>query len=230
MDFKNIRDIRQKINNLTVYNSILHNEVETFYNNINIKELERTLEDLNISFEEFWNKSRQDDIFRNFIVRFLSKKSFRQCIKDELEQLRICNITAQLCGIKIRKLSSSEFIPVKDGRIVSRLNLNLPKDYCLKSFDGIISGKMRGYIIAKVSYGQGGHQDNVFEELDAVANWWSIYKKDSDEHLIILIDTDLVNKFECICNKYKTRSNVNIFNNYTFQEYMIERFYDDEMK
>ena len=61
----------------------------------------------------------------------------------------------------------------KDGKIISERTYkmrDINKDCCLKSFDGSIDGKLSGYITAKISYGSGGHQDNVFEEMYTYAD------------------------------------------------------------
>lgn len=232
VNFKNLRINRQKNNNLSVFNCIKNNNKIEFYKKINEKELLRILEELNFNFEDFWNKCCKDDIFSKLVACHLSKCASRQGTKDEDEQLRICNITAMLCGIEIINLTSTAIRPTKNGTISTKKEMkdhNISKDCCLKSFDGKICGKINGYISAKVSFGSGGHQDNVFEEMDTLAEWWCNYKKNTDEYLIILIDTDLEDKFNCIKLKYEKCHNIKIFNHYDFQEYIILNFYTDEL-
>lgn len=133
-----------------------------------------------------------------------------------------------LCGIEIINLTSTAIRPTKNGIIITKKEMkekNISKDSCLKSFDGKLLGKINGYIAAKVSFGSGGHQDNVFEEMDTLAEWWYNYKKDTDEYLIILIDTDLEDKFNRIKLKYEICNNIQIFNHYDFQEYIISKYY-----
>lgn len=232
VDFKNLRLVRQKNNNLSVLNSIKDNNKIEFYKNINEKELLRTLEEVEIQFEEFWKKCCNDYIFAKLAAGRLSKCASRQGAKDEDEQLRTCNMTSQLCGIDIINLTSTAVRPTKDGNIMTKNELKakkITKDCCLKSFDGKFNGKINGYIAAKVSFGSGGHQDNVFEEMDALANWWSIFKRDSDEYLIIIVDTDLLDKFMCLRKKYETFEKIKMFNHYEFQEYIISIFYVDSI-
>ena len=81
---------------------------------------------------------------------------------------------------------------------------DIEKNNCLKSFDAKITGKLNGYLSAKVALGSGGHQDNVFEEEDTLANWWSIYKHDDPDFIVLLIDTDLTTQFEKLQKKYRT--------------------------
>jgi hypothetical protein len=97
-------------------------------------------------------------------------------------------------------------------------------DCCLKSFDAKITGKINGFISAKVVYGSGGHQDNAFEEMDTLSHWWTRYKSDSVDFLIILIGTDLTTKF-AILKKYDDTKNVKIFDHVEFQRYMISEYY-----
>lgn len=230
-NFKNIRIVRQNNNNKIVYECLRKKELKTLYKNINHKEYKRTLEDLELKEEEFLFKCIEDDLFAKLSSRIISKNASRQGSKDETEQLRLCNITAEKCGLVIDNLTSTEFRPTKDGLIVSKKEMKtkeIKKDCCLKSFDGRISGKFEGFISAKVAYGGGGHQDNVFEEMDIIAEWWGKYKYETKEILVLLIDTDLIIKFERIKEKYKNINNLMVFNHVEFQEYMINNYYTDE--
>ena len=49
-------------------------------------------------------------------------------------------------------------------------------------------------MFAKVAFGEGGHQDNVFSEAHEIVEWADKYGKD-DQLYFILIDTDLNAKF-----------------------------------
>lgn len=170
-------------------------------------------------------------MFAKLSSRTISKNASRQCSKDETEQLRTCNITAKKCGLVINNLTAAEFRPTKDGSIVSKNEMKIKKiqkDCCLKSFDGKISGKFDGFIAAKVAYGSGGHQDNVFEEMDTIAEWWKNYKSETGEILIVLIDTDLITKITRIKEKYRNVKNIMVFNHIEFQQYMISTYYTDE--
>ena len=230
-NFKNIRNVRQNNNNKTVYESLRGGNLKKLYENINHIEYERTLGDLGFTEEEFLSKCKDDNSFAKLGSRHISKNASRQGGKDETEQLRTCNLTAEKCGISIEKLTTAALRPTKYGSIVSKQEMRkeiISKDCCLKSFDAKILGKIDGYISAKVAYGSGGHQDNVFEELDTLAEWWKKYKSGSEELLIILIDTDLINKTTTIKNKYSSVNNVKIFNHIEFQQYMISEYYIDE--
>jgi hypothetical protein len=113
------------------------------------------------------------------------------------------------------------------NRLITKIEMkkeNIQIDKCLKSFDAQITGKLNGYISAKVSFGSGGHQDNVFYELDTIANWWSLYKREAQEVLVLLFDTDLTNKFNILVEKYKYFNNIHIFNHYSFQEFIIKYY------
>jgi len=71
----------------------------------------------------------------------------------------------------------------------------LDKLECLKSIDGVINGGVEGYIFAKICFGEGGHQDNVFHEAAHFADWAQQYGEEGKVY-VILIDTDLTNKFD----------------------------------
>ena len=210
-NFKDIRNIRQTNNNKIVYESLRDGNLKTLYKNINPKEYKRTLKDLEITEEKFVSKCKDDNLFAKLASRSISKNASRQCSKDETEQLRTCNLTAEKCGVSIENLAATAFRPTKDGYIVSNDEMKMKqiqKDCCLKSFDAKISGKLSGFITTKVAYGSGGHQDNVFEEMGTIAEWWKKYKSESVEFLIILIDTDLITKFTTIKEKYSNVNNV----------------------
>jgi hypothetical protein len=230
-NFKDIRIVRQDNNNKIVYQSIITNDMKIFYENINHKEYKRTLKDLELKESEFILKCKEDSLFCKLSARTISKNATRQGSKDETEQLRTCNITAQKCGIDIKNLTATELRPTKCGSIVSKNEMKakqIEKDCCLKSFDGNISGRINGFITAKIAYGSGGHQDNVFDELYTMAEWWKTYKAETEEILILLIDTDLIAKFTRLNEKYKSMNNVMVFNHIEFQEYMINMYYIDE--
>ena len=230
-NFKDIRLVRQTNNNKIVYESLQESDIKTLYKNINPKEYKRTLEDLQLTEEDFLSKCKDDNLFAKLASRTISKNASRQGSKDEIEQLRTCNITSQKCGVSIKNLTVTEVRPTKDGYIVSNDEMKIKqiqKDCCLKSFDAKISGKISGFIAAKVAYGSGGHQDNVFEEMDILAEWWKKYKSESEEILIILIDTDLIKKYTTLKEKFSNINNVRVFNHIEFQEYVINTYYIDE--
>jgi hypothetical protein len=179
-DFKNERKNRQIDNNNQVFGCIKNNNQQQFFELINLKQFNRTLNELAITFEVFWNKCIDDNMFAKLVSSHLSKNASRQGTSDEKQQLQLCNEITSPLGVIIENLGASKIRPTKDGMIITNEEMkkkNIQKDCCLKSFDGKITGKFNGYISAKVSYGSGGHQDNVFEEMDVLAEWWSKYKK-----------------------------------------------------
>jgi hypothetical protein len=122
--------------------------------------------------------------------------------------------------------------PTKNGVIINEQYMTkktIPTDECWKSFDGEITGKIKGYISAKVAFGSGGHQDNVFNELDDLANWWREFKKNTQEVLVLMIETDLDYKVDCLIEKYKHNNNIIIANHYSFQEFIINNYYDERI-
>ena len=230
-NFKDIRLARQTNNNKNVYESLRNGNQKTLYENINQIEYKRTLVDVELTEADFVLKCRDDEKFAKLAASHISKNASKQCSKDEIEQLRTCNITAEKCGISINILTSTELRPTKDGSIVSNDEMKkkkIQKDCCLKSFDAKLSGNISGYISAKVTYGSGGHQDNVFEEMETLAEWWKKYKFELEEILIILIDTDLITKFTTLKEKFRNVNNVKVFNHIEFQHYMISTYYIDE--
>lgn len=95
-----------------------------------------------------------------------------------------------------KKLNVKDFRPTKDGSIIDDKAMKLlqnKKSDCLKSFDGKISGKIDGWIFAKVVIGNGGHQDNVFEEADVFCKWIQEYGDNTSILLCLLIQILLIN-------------------------------------
>ena len=213
-DFRYLRKHRQDNNDNIVYECLINGDIEKFNANINRKQYDRTLSKFKLLETEFLLECKQNNMIAQLTSMLISKKASRQGSNDETEQLKICNMTAEKCGCKIKNLSNTEIRPTKDGSIVSNDKMKkkgIQKDCCLKSFDGQLSGKINGFISAKVAYGSGGHQDNVFEELDTLAEWWKKYKSGSEELLVILIDTDLIQKITRIKEKYNNVDNIMVF-------------------
>jgi hypothetical protein len=230
-NFKNIRSERQDSNNSKVRESIKTNDKKLFNKSINTKAFSRVIKELKMNEEQIFEKCNEDDTFCKLLSMNISKKSSRQGSKDETEQLKTCNLTSQKCGVNIQNLSATAFRPTKKGKIISQTEMKdqkISKDECFKSFDGVISGRMIGYITAKVAFGSGGHQDNVFEEMDAIAEWWGKFKAGSTDLLVLLIDTDLLDKFSRIKKKYQNIKNILVFSHIDLQEYIINTHYSVE--
>lgn len=230
IDCRNLRTARQRINNEVVFRAIQGNNMSIFKKNINSKEFGRVLLEVGISEQCLLERCQLDTTLNRVLSGRISKNASRQGTSDEETQLKICAQTATQLGITITNLSSVAYRPTKSGDILSHTQMkqrNIPKDVCLKSFDGKISGTVDGWIFAKIVYGSGGHQDNVFEEADILGNWVDTYQHDCTDIFVILIDTDLDAKLKCLQKKYKTVSNLFIGNHVEFQEYLIATYYGD---
>jgi len=223
INFANIRFERQKINNLLAFDSIIKKDLTK---NINIKEFERILDELDITKNELLDKCLIDDITAKILSGRIAINASRQGSKDEDMQLTTCNITTSKFGIKIEKLSATALRPTKFGKILKNDEVKTKKiqsNDCLKSFDGKISGKVNGFITAKVVYGEGGHQDNVFEEAHTFCEWVKKYG-DKTDLFVVMIDTNLIDKFNELKKKYNKISNIFIGNHITIQQYFIDNY------
>ena len=157
-----------------------------------------------------------------------SIQSSRQGSKDENFVLDICNRTSNIFGIAIENICNTEKIPTKNGLIISKkqmLKLNINKNECLKSFDGIIKKKdiIIGYIFSKIVYNYGGHQDNVFEEAFRMGEWICKFGI-KDVIYVILIDTNLDKYINVLKDKYKHLINLWIVNHVEFQQKIMISF------
>ena len=197
IDCKNLRVICQKENNDIMLHLLQSGDITLVKHYCNIKELHRLLEDLDINEEELINKCADDLLFAKVVARQISKKKSRQGTKDEAFILQKCNETTSKFGVYVENLSTTAFRPTKDGRILTNKeykNSGLKKNDCFKLFDAKLSGLVKGWVFAKVAFGEGGHQDNVFSEAHEFVEWADKYGKD-DQLYVILIDTDLNAKF-----------------------------------
>lgn len=223
-DFENIRLERQKINNLAVYESLIQKNLDK--KSCNEEELKRVLDDLEFTEEQLLEKCSQDHTFAKLLARDIAKKASRQGSKDENTQLDICNITASKFGVKIENLHNFALRPSKDGRIITKKEFEgMDKNSCLKSFDGKISGalELEGWIFAKVVFGNGGHQDNVFEEAHNFGEW--VLAFGNPEHIyVLLIDTNLATPLQELKTKYQDKKNLLVVNHIEFQQYIIDKF------
>ena len=227
LDFKTIREQRQNQNDKIVFDSIINNNLELFEISINNNKYERLKTILNLSQEEIFLKCRTDDIFCLLFSSSISKTASRQGSNDEQLQLEVCNNISQHYGIIVENLHNDGPRPTLNGEILTRNEItlrNIPNDCTLKSFDARINGVINGFLSAKVVMGNGGHQDNVFREMDELANWWQTHRNNSPEILVLLIDTNLTGKFDEIKEKYSDVENIKVFNHITFQTYIIENY------
>jgi hypothetical protein len=226
LDCTKLREERQKVNNATVFSLIKSRNIPELKKNINIKELDRLLLETGQTEDQFINKCVEDDIHNLTVSGRISKNASRQGAQDEATQIQACNCTSQLLGISIENLSATAYRPTKNGKIISQTEMKeqkIPKDECLKSFDGKISGRMNGWMFAKVRVGEGGHQDNVFEEIDAMCKWVKEYN--NKDMFVMLIDTDSIDKLNIYKQKYKSVKNILFVNHCEFQQYMIDNYY-----
>lgn len=226
LDFKNIRESRQKETNQIIIHNIINDiPIDEFINPIEFGRVIDELSSIGITKHEIFIKCKNDNVFATVLAGRIAKKTSRQGSNDEKLQIDVCNQIATNYGINIENLSATAFRPTKNGNILSEKELkssNIRKDLCLKSFDAKISGKINGWVFAKVVYGKGGHQDNVFEEADHLCDWITKYKK--NEIYVILIDTDLTQKFDTLKTKYSNIDGLLIMNHVEFQQYIIDNY------
>lgn len=222
IDCKNLREERQIDNNNIVLLYIKKKDIQLVRNNCNQKELNRVLKQLNMSDEELLCKCEDDDFARLLSGR-ISINASRQGAKDEAYVLFKCNITSSSVGIFISNLSNNQYRPSRDGKIINISEYKKMKKHdCLKSFDGRISGKINGWLFAKITFSSGGHQDNVFDEAHQMCRWVIKYSE-SNLLFVILIDTDLKKQFDNLKNTY-SNPNLLITNHIGLQEYFINNF------
>ena len=223
VDCKNLRVIRQKENNDIMLRLLQSGDITLVKHYCNTKELSRLLEDLQIDEEQLLQKCKDDLLFAKVISRQISKMASRQGTKDEAFILKKCNETTSKVGIYVENLSTTAFRPTKKGRILTNNQYKksgLKKNDCLKSFDAKLSGLVKGWVFAKVAFGEGGHQDNVFSEAHQFVEWADNYGT-SDQLYVVLVDTDLNLKFAELKQK-PTKGNILVCDHVEFQRVIID--------
>ena len=98
IDFSNVRQERQRINNLLAIDSIIKNNLTK---NINIKEYNRILTELEITQDALLNKCNNDNLFLILLASKIAINASRQGVKDEELQINTCNITSSKFNIII---------------------------------------------------------------------------------------------------------------------------------
>jgi hypothetical protein len=229
IDIFNLRPERQRINNLDAAAFLRERDMgKKAAKKINMEEFKRVLEQLQSTADIVFDKCAEDPMYMTTLSGRISISASRQGTKDEDLQIQTCNITSSKFGINLENIPVHAFRPTKTGRIITGSefkNGDIPKNDCLKSFDGRISGKKTGWIFAKLVLGSGGGQDSVFEEAHVFCEWVVKYGK-SDELYIVLCDTDLIGKLEVLQKKFADHTNIIIGGHILVQQYIIDHFYE----
>ena len=221
-DLSKIRTVRQYKTNNSLAELLAHSESfgeKDLKFSINFKSLDRLAEQLNTDRNYLYEKCKSDYEYALTLAHGCSILSSRQGSKDETFVLDEINKASSAYGIYIQSLNNQDLRPTKDGRLLNKTEFKvskLSKLDCLKSVDGVINGKVEGYIFAKIVFGEGGHQDNVFHEAAQFGDWARKYAKE-DKIYVILVDSDLQNKYNELKEKYDS-DNVWVVNHIEFQQ------------
>ena len=224
LNIANLREERQNINYLLASESI---KARDLTKNINLKAFERVMTYSNKSKDEILDQCANDQDYCMLLSMTIAINASRQGTSDEALQINICNSTSSKCGITLSNLTTTDFRPTKTGKIITKKEQKekkILKSDCLKSFDAKISGKINGWVFAKITLISGGHQYNVFEEAHTFCDWVVKFGKKSEIY-IILWDTDLTLKFiNELQEKYKNIDNIIIGNHVKIQQYFIDNY------
>jgi hypothetical protein len=221
-DLSKIRTVRQYKTNKNLAEFLIHTDEfqdKDIKSLINFKSLDRLAEQLNVDRNYLYEKCKSDYEYALTLAHGCAILSSRQGSKDETFVLDEINKVSSQYGIYIQSLNNQDLRPTKDGRILSKKefeNSKISKLECLKSIDAVINGKVEGYIFAKIVFGEGGHQDNVFHEAAQFGDWSHQYGQ-SDKVYVVLIDTDLEKKYTELKEKYDS-GNVWVVNHVEFQK------------
>ena len=229
LNCKNLRVERQKKNNEITLHNLLHKSLDEVKKNCNTTALQTTLDYLQINNEQLIQKCNEDILFAKLLSSKISILSSRQGSKDESFVIETINKTSSQFNIYIENLPNTKYRPTKNGLILEKKKYEellekkeINKNDCLKSFDAKISGIIQGWIFAKITYTNGGHQDNVFEEAHQFAQW-ALQYGNPNELYVLLIDTDLMIQLKELKEKFH-KNNILVVNHVEFQEYIIHYF------
>ena len=221
-DMSKVRSVRQIKTNKGLAELLVHSE--SFTNKdlksfMNFKSLDRLTELLDCTREYLYEKCKGDYDSALTLAQGCTILASRQGSKDESFVLDEINKVSKGFGIYVRSLNNQDLRPTKDGRILNKEEFKksgLSKLDCLKSIDGTINGNVEGYIFAKIVFGEGGHQDNVFHEAAQFGDWAKQFGKE-DKIYVLLVDTDLKKKYNELKEKYDS-DNVWVVNHTEFQQ------------
>lgn len=227
IDCKNIRKYRQVENNKIVYDLIKDGcSLKELEKKCNKNELKRVLDELDINSDSLFDICRNDVLFLKLLSMHISINSSRQGTKDENFLLSNFSQFTEKLDIHTKVLGVNDFRATKDGKIISKKKydlLNINTQDCLKSFDAkITSKKINGWIFCKITYSNGGHQDNVIQEACEFCEWVIKYGQKNDIY-IVLIETDRIKQVNLLKTKYY-KNNILIVNYIELQSYFLAHF------
>ena len=216
------RQSRQDTNNKLAYDTIKNNKISPNINSINKEALNRLLTYTNYNnLSEFIKDTNNaENNIMLLISLYIAKNASRQGTKDEYLQLEHIN-TLQEYDITIIK--DGKLRPIKTGGF-SKFGKHINT---LKSIDFIIKHNTEdiGYIMAKVTSGEGGHQDNVLDEIIQFCEWTKIQNKEEEEdnyNIVYVVLYDCVNTSSILFNNIKQKYN---YSNLIFTD--SEKFKED---
>ncbi len=224
-DLSNVRIIRQKKTNKALAELLCHTEDLTDKDlkpYLNFKAFDRLADLYDTDRKELYYKCAGNYDYALAVANGCAILASRQGSTDERFVLEEIDRVSKGFGIYIKPLNNQDLRPTKDGKLLTKEQFKvlqqqgLTKLDCLKSIDGVISGKVEGYIFAKIVFGEGGHQDNVFHEAAQFGDWANEYGEEGKIY-VLLIDTDLDVKYNILKEKYDS-DNVWVVNHVELQE------------
>ena len=223
-DLSKVRDVRQKttdknLTELLCFSEFTDKDLRPY---LNFKSLDRLVAKRGTDRKDIYTKCQGNYDYALAVANGCAIEASRQGSKDERFVLEEIDKVTKGFGVYIKPLNNQDLRPTKDGRFLTKEQFRslerqgLTKLDCLKSIDGIISGEVDGYIFAKIVFGEGGHQDNVFHEAAQFGDWANEYGEEGKIY-VLLIDTDLKNKYNILKEKYDSE-NVWVVNHVELQK------------
>ena len=212
LDIRKIRLNRQNENNLMVFNQLSNLNLKEL-TKVNKNELKLVLDELHWDLKTLYEKCLKDLEFRRVVAGRIAIRASRQGVLDELFILNNINSFTKYFGVFISKPKTP--IIIYNDKIVIKTN----EKSLYRSMDGVISGKLNGYIFCKVILGMGSTQTNSWNEAFQTKDWAISCKY--NEILIFLIETDNLIKFNELKVSVVLYNNLLVFSHVDFQEWVL---------
>lgn len=218
-DPKNERLARQENNNYKALQVIYGNE-KVLNTNINTEELKRVCSQTNLSQENLFLECKNNKILAEVLAGRIAVNATRQGKIDEATIINGIGRFMKDHGYDVKSLPVSgdgSISPIKSGGLIyGKIKDKDKRKDCLKTLDGQITGKIDGFISAKVCIDSGGHQDNVKVEIIEFINW--ARNESKDKIYVVLLDGNSTVEYQ----KYiENTPNIWVVDHVAFQDKLI---------
>lgn len=220
-----------QVNNYdSVYEALMEGDISVAKDRGNPNKFKEILEYFPCDEKTLSKKCKNNSDMSKAIAMIASKLATRQ--GGNLEHVILEGIDSYVSkyGVRVKCLSNTAIRPLRSGGIITedmmKVKKLVKKVDTLKSIDALITGRLDGYIFAKVLTGKGGgHQDNVLIEAHNFIDWAK--NENKDNLYVVLIDGDHLHP-ELPKLMERDSKNIWICDHKQFQKRIIQKVKDDK--